>query len=161
MNIWSKNRAPEDQLEFCFMSEMREADRKPKADLKRFPEPKNDNDRLFNLQAEFYDRDCDDTIFWQMWTLAEKVCERIIKKKTRSSRHKYDRDELDEKKSIAVEYVMRRFKYETGYCVTSNWIVALEQGVKHALEYQTEAQKIVDYVPIESLSNIAIEGDYE
>lgn len=161
MNIWNKNTAPEHQLEFSFMQDIYTQEAKPKCELKRIAEPKNDNDILFNLQAEYYEKGCDDAVFWKMWTVAEKVVGRLLKKKIKQSRHFYNEDEIEDKKGIAVEYVMRRFKYGTGYVVEYNWIVALENGVKHALEYQTKADQIVVFVPQEKITTklVNILGD--
>lgn len=150
-NIYSKNQCNALQPEFDFMKEIREQEKKPKAELKYFENPKNDNELLFNYQKEFYDGN--EQAFWKMWMLSEVVVLRIIRGKIRRHPHKYTQEEIEDKKGIAVEYVLRRFKYETGYCVTTNWIDALKCGVKHALEYQTKADRIIDFVDWDSLSN--------
>lgn len=152
MNIYSKNNQGENgQIEFSFMDEIREEEKKPKAELLYFENPKNDNEQMFNYQKEFYEGD--ELAFWKLWQLAELVAERIIRTKIKASKHRYSEDEIADKKGIAVEYVLRRLKYENGYCITTNWIVAIESGVKHALEYQTKADKLVNFVDWETMKN--------
>lgn len=156
MNIWQKGGPPQDgQRELAFMDDVRAEERKPKSALKRFGAPKNDNEELFNLQAEFYDKGLSDEAFWKMWTVAEKVALRLVRSRLKKDRRRFDDDFVSFKAAEAVEYVLRRFKKEQGYVVTTNWITALEAGVRHALDYAKEADKLVDFVPMEALEAMA------
>ena len=118
--------------------------------LRRFDNPVNDNERLFNLQYEYLTTGS--LKAWQdMFQLFYKVCGNVIKRFKRENKISIlTREEFQEKQIIACEYVMRRFKakkykygYEDapGYYIKTNWIEAAKMGVIHAIKYKTKAEK--------------------
>ena len=142
------------------MDEIRAEENKPKSKPKRVSEPKDDNGALFNLQADYYESERSDEAFWKMWSLARTVAERIVRSELKKAKRRADEDFVADKALDATEYVLRRFKYGRGYVVTTNWIDALKRGVQHALDYAKGADRIVDFVPIETLESVAYcDGD--
>lgn len=70
----------------------------------------------------------------------------LIQKERKQKGFFLDCDLYEEKKACAVEYVLRRYKTRFGYCVTSNFISVLRDGVRHALYHRTKADMLVDFV---------------
>lgn len=122
----------------------------PLPELKYFAEPKNDNEKLFNLQKKYYDaRNKGDeksanALYWDMWLLSGKVAERIIRKIVAARGLEFCDDEVQDKVSETCLYLLRRFNTRINYAVTTNWIVAIKDSVRHALDYQTELEKNTD-----------------
>lgn len=112
--------------------------------LKHFEEPKNDNERLLNYQYEFLvlgNKKAWDNLF----ILATKVAQRIVVKQVRAKHLAVDAIDIPEKVSIAVEYVMRRYKNNSGWVVRDNYISAIKSGVIHALYYRKKIDDVTDY----------------
>lgn len=128
------------------LNELEKCDTKTrqKLKLKYFEVPKNDNEKLFNLQKLFYDSKNDDDetktnlIFWQMWQLTAKVAQRIIIKTVQARGLEFAPDEVADKVSDTCEYLLRRFKTYNNYFVSTNWIIAIRDSARHALDYQTK-----------------------
>ena len=112
--------------------------------LKHFEEPKNDNERLLNYQYEFLvlgSKKAWDNLF----ILATKVAQRIVVKQVRNKHLAVDAIDIPEKVSVAVEYVMRRYKNNSGWVVRDNYISAIKSGVIHALYYRKKIDDVTDY----------------
>ena len=108
--------------------------------LPHYEEPKNDNERLMNYQIEYITTNS--ALAWgKLIELSFVVTKRLIWLWMKKHKTKLDEIEQDEKTSIAVEYVLRRYKTRVGWCVTKNFITALNDGVKHAMLYTTEIEK--------------------
>lgn len=113
--------------------------------LKYFPEPKNDNEKLFNLQKQFLESG-DKKYFWEMWLLSRHVARNLIIKEMQKKRKKLDESELEEKIEDTCEYLLRRFFTRSNYCVTTNFIIALRDSMRHALYYRTKLDKATCYI---------------
>jgi hypothetical protein len=127
--------------------------------LLTYENPKNDNEKLCNLQAEFL-RTHSKKAEAQLWTTCLEVVHKFINLEQKEKHFFMNEEDKQDKAIEAVEYVMRRYMrhYKTqrdkGRMDTQFWagrtsfLNALYGGVKHALYYeggQKETVKI-DYV---------------
>lgn len=113
--------------------------------LPYYQNPKNDAERLMNYQFD-YIKNGSEQAWGELITLSFKVTKRLVWKWMKSHKLRLDDIEQDEKTSIAVEYVLRRYKTRIGYCVTKNFITTLEKGVEHAMLYKTKMDVETDYI---------------
>jgi hypothetical protein len=103
--------------------------------LPYFPTPQNDNEKMLNFQKELLSgsRRAEK----ELWTLAIKVAERMVRKEAKEHQKILDPEEVYDKAMEAVEYVLRRYRktYRDGrlYAVTKNYISAIYNGVRHAM----------------------------
>lgn len=104
-----------------------------------FDNPQNDNEMLFNYQYE-YIKNNSEKAWGDLITLSFKVTKRLVWLWMKKNKLHLDAIEQDEKTSIAVEYVLRRYKKNIGYCINKNFISALKEGVKHAMLYTTKIE---------------------
>ena len=73
-------REDDGQLEFSFMDDIRDAERRRVRDsLVHYPEPVNDNQRLLNCQYEWI-RNGDKKAGEMLWMLARKVALRMVRR---------------------------------------------------------------------------------
>lgn len=108
--------------------------------------PKNDSEKLLNYQFNYL-KNGDMNAWGNLISLSFIVTKRLVWRWMKKNHLKLDDIEQDEKTSIAVEYVLRRYKTRIGYCITKNFITALNDGVKHAMLYSTkidEATSLLD-----------------
>lgn len=141
------------QLEFSFMEELREQEKKRTEDrvLPYFPHPRDDNQRLLNYQHDWLANG--DTGAWSnLWGLAQKVARRMIR--AMGKRRGFTLTKLDEDDRVesAVCYVLRR--YQDGWYVKKAYLKAIKEGVIHALWYRTLADEVQDSVPEEQMALI-------
>lgn len=142
------------QLEFSFMDDIRDAERRRVRDsLVHYPEPFNDNQRLLNCQYEWI-RNGDKKAGEMLWMLARKVALRMVRREEKKRGCFFDSSTRQDKASEAVMYILRR--YPRNWFVRHSFPDALWHGVKHALDYRTKAEEMVDFVPDEVLVNIQI-----
>lgn len=112
-------------------------------ELPYFPNPKDDNEMLFNYQYDFLVNKNPEA--WQkLMTLSYKVIQRIIWGLLKQKKIVLDEEEQMEKASIAIEYVLRRYDKNIGYRVNNNFILFLKDGVKHAIKYKTKLEQNTD-----------------
>lgn len=112
-----------------------------KLELKYYPEPKNDNERLMNYQYE-YIKNGSEEAWGKLITLSFEVTKKLIWRWMSEHKAGYlDEIDQDEKTSIAVEYVLRRYINNIGYSIKKNFITALNEGVKHAMLYKTKMDR--------------------
>lgn len=112
--------------------------------LKHFENPKNDNEKLLNYQYEFLvlgSKKAWDNLF----ILATKVAQRIVVKQIKEKHLAIDVIDIPEKVSVAVVYIMRRYKNDSGWVVRNNYISAIKSGVIHALYYRKKIDEVTDY----------------
>lgn len=113
--------------------------------LLHYENPKNDNEKLMNYQYQFLKFD-DKKAWGDLLILAFQVTERLVYSWCKKNKIFMDKEAVADKTSIAVEYVLRRYKSQSliGYCVQKNYIHALRLGVKHAMKYTTKIQYNTD-----------------
>lgn len=113
--------------------------------LPHYEEPQNDSERLLNYQYDYIKKGSEEA-WGHLIELAFVVTKRLVWRWMKNHKIKLDEIEQDEKTSIAVEYVLRRYKTRVGYCVTKNYITALNDGVKHAMLYTTMIAENTVYI---------------
>jgi len=111
--------------------------------------PINDNELLLNYQYEFIVHD-DQNAYAKLLELANLVTKRLISRWLRN-RGKFldvywDEITKDEKAMEAMVYVLRRYSTRVGWYVSTNFIVALNEGVRHVTGYETKIGKAITYV---------------
>lgn len=113
--------------------------------LPYFSNPKDDNELLLNYQHDFI-KNNDQEAWGKLLILSSVVSKRLLWKWL-SEHPKEFLDDIaqDEKVSIAVLYVLRRYKENVGWYVKKNFISALKSGVLHAMRYTTEIDKNTVY----------------
>lgn len=113
-----------------------------KMDLPYFAQPKGDNQILLNYQHDYIKYG--DTEAWgKLLGLAFEVTKRLIWAWLKQHRDVYlDEIGQDEKASIAMEYVLRRYSKNVGWYVKKNYIGALKGGVMHAMSYTSKIEKM-------------------
>lgn len=117
-------------------------------ELPFFNNPKNDNEKLINLQYMFLARN-DKKAQAELWLKSTEIAKKLIKKERKEKAFFLDPDDLDDKALEAVEYVMRRYGKKTEndcWCVRTNYISAIFNGVRHALYYRSKSDELYDRV---------------
>lgn len=109
---------------------------------------KDDNKRLLELQERFLSGD---SRAWdELWLLSSAVCKRIIRHEQETKGFFISQDDLKDKTTSAVEYVLRRYRktYKSGksYKIEKNFVSALYFGVRHSLYYRSEKDKAFDNI---------------
>lgn len=110
--------------------------------LPYFEHPKGDNQVLLNYQHDYIKYG--DTAAWgKLLELAFEVTKRLIWAWLKEHRDVYlDEIGQDEKASIAMEYVLRRYSKNVGWYVDKNFIGALKGGVMHAMSYTSKIEEM-------------------
>lgn len=110
--------------------------------LPYFPDPQNDNERLLNYQFDFIKNN--DMVAWgNLITLAYKIAKIYVRRFLKNNKGFFlDEYEQEEKVDIAVEYVLKRYKENPTWCVTKNYLSALNNGVTHAMLYKTKSDEV-------------------
>ncbi len=106
--------------------------------LPHFDAPRDDNQKLLNLQYEFL-RTGSDGARREFFTMAYEVIHRIIWHY--AGRECWDEERRLDAASAAFEYVFRRYTDGSGWHVGKNFISALKNGVRHALWYRTRKDR--------------------
>lgn len=115
--------------------------------LKYFVNPQNDNEKLFNYQRAWFFGD--EAAWGDLIRTAFLVCMKLISKYLRENKKRgiyWDEIQKKEKAMEAMVYVLRRYNSNVGWCVTTNFITVLQDGVRHATEYTTKILNAVVYV---------------
>lgn len=139
-SVEESNRAKKEKEHLRLVEEAQE-----KMKLPYFENPKNDNERLLNFQHD-YIKNKDQKAWGELLTLSFIVAARIVRKEVYENKLPYDEVDQDEKTSIAVEYVLRRYKKNIGWYVSKSYISALKKGVIHAIYYQTKKDAETDSI---------------
>ncbi|MBP5283525.1 MAG: hypothetical protein J6Y93_02540 [Treponema sp.] len=157
------------QVELCFTGKVR---------LPRYDSPKTDNERLLTYQAEWLE-DGSDAAREQLWNLAVKVARRCAAGVFRMRKIKFTRDDVDDVACEGILYVFRRYKsplvqqkrkgkvvgyyidlYGWNYCVLKDYVSVIKNGVRHAIDYRTKADRLVDFVDGSVLEIMTAEKEF-
>lgn len=115
-------------------------------DLPYFENPRTDTEKLLNYQFE-YIKNGNPAAYAKLLDLAFQVCKNLVRWYLKTHKDMYlDEIGQDEKASIAMEYVIRRYKYNIGWYVRENYVGALKGGVLHAMTYENTTDKNTIYV---------------
>lgn len=127
--------------------------------LLHYEHPKNQNEELMNYQYEFLINNSQ--IAWgKLITLSFEVTKKLVWKAVREQSLPLDEIDVEERTSIAVEYILRRYQTRIGYCVQKNYIYALNQAVCHALHYITKLDSNTSYLEDSVKEHSKDYGDY-
>lgn len=108
--------------------------------LPYYPNPKDENALMMNYQYEYLMQGKKES-WGKLIVLANKVCERMVYGWCAKKNQWLDKTAIQEKASIAMEYVLRRYETNIGYAITTNFIIQLQNGVKHAMLYTTAMEE--------------------
>ncbi|MGP1368050.1 MAG: hypothetical protein ACTTKX_02165 [Treponema sp.] len=124
-------------------------------DLPFYENPETDEQRLMTAQHDFLL--FNSTKAWQeLWTLTITVAGRAIAAERKKKKFYLSADDKADKQIDAAEYLLRRYKTIRGYFVRGNFIAAIIDSVRHVLYYQSESDKLVDFVSIEKLETMPV-----
>lgn len=124
-------------------------------DLPFYENPETDEQRLMTAQHDFLL--FNSTKAWQeLWTLTITVAGRAIAAERKKKKFYFSADDKVDKQIDAAEYLLRRYKTIRGYFVRGNFIAAIIDSVRHVLYYQSESDKLVDFVAIEKLETMPV-----
>lgn len=123
----------------------------PPRDLLRFPDPKNDNEKLLNYQYEWLVHK--DAKAWEgLWILSRQIARRMILTLAKKKGFVMDPLTLEDKADDAIIYILRR--YQRGWYVRKAYHKAIKEGVIHAIWHRTKAQKNEVLMDDETISRI-------
>ena len=126
----------------------------PPRDLLRFPDPKNDNERLLNYQYEWLVHQ--DAKAWEgLWILSRQIARRMILTLAKKKGFSMDPLTLEDKADDAIIYILRR--YQRGWYVRKAYHKAIKEGVIHAIWHRTKAQKNEVLMDDETISRLTKE----
>ena len=149
---WSRYRNVEWQQLLLFDLPEEEKEKPEPEELPYFAEPKNDNERLFNLQKEYYEGD--KNALSKMFLILAKIAPKIVNIESKKRRliltKAYMRDIGEEAVMIFIESVLQK-----QLVVKTSFIAYLRLQVLRALFYQTKSQKFEKWM---SENNISLFG---
>lgn len=110
-----------------------------------FPNPKDDNEKLLNLQYNFL-KSGSQADWWKLLEFSQVIMKRLVWHFMKQKKISLDEISQDEKVGIALVYVMRRYETTIGYYVSKNYISFLKGGVRHAFDYhnKTDDELLLD-----------------
>lgn len=149
---WSRYRNVEWQQLLLFDLPEEEKEKPEPEELPYFAEPKNDNERLFNLQKEYYegDKNALSKMFLILARIAPKIVNIESKKRRLILTKAYMKDIGEEAVMIFIESVLQK-----QLVVKTSFIAYLRLQVLRALFYQTKSQKFEKWM---SENNISLFG---
>ena len=149
---WSRYRNVEWQQLLLFDLPEEEKQKPEPEELPYFAEPKNDNERLFNLQKEYYEGD--KNALSKMFVILERIAPKIVNIESKKRRliltKAYMKDVGEEAVMIYIESVLQK-----QLVVKTSFIAYLRLQVLRALFYQTKSQKFEKWM---SENNISLCG---
>lgn len=149
---WSRYRNVEWQQLLLFDLPEEEKEKPEPEELPYFAEPKNDNERLFNLQKEYYEGD--KNALSKMFVILERIAPKIVNIESKKRRliltKAYMKDVGEEAVMIYIESVLQK-----QLVVKTSFIAYLRLQVLRALFYQTKSQKFEKWM---SENNISLCG---
>lgn len=118
-------------------------------DLPYFENPKNDNERLLNLQYEY--RKGEEKALTQIYTISINVCKKFIAAKAKGNRHirQLSSEQKEEKAIDATNYVIMRFIKKKNWYIKTSFTAYLYLRVLHELYHQRKVDKIVSFIDLE------------
>ena len=147
--------------------------------LPRFECPCNDNERLLTWQAEWLE-DGSENARARLWDLAIRIAERCAVGMYRSRKVKFRREDVEDVAHEGVLYVFRRYSfpyvqarhggnvrgyyidlYGWNYCVLKDYVSIIKNGVRHAIDYRTKADRLLDFVDADIIDALAEDGGFE
>lgn len=118
--------------------------------LPHFPNPKNDNEELLELQYKF--KQGDKNALALLYQKSSVLCFKFVNKQTRKNKRikRLSNDERQEKAHDSASYLIQRLLKDSDFAVYKSFTAYLYLRVLHELYYQSEADKIVDFVDLQT-----------
>lgn len=141
------------QLEFDFDELHEKPNEVQKPHILHFDKPRNDNERLLNLQFDFYNGD--KNALTKMYTLGQKVALKFIQTIAKNNGHvaRLSEEIKREKAHNAITYIISQYLKKDGYAIRKSFTGYLYLRVKHELFYQRKVDRIVEFVDLDNLQN--------
>lgn len=106
-------------------------------ELPYFEAPKNDSEKLFNLQFRYL-KNGDEAARKELYLLSYEIMRRLLWRRMKKGGLGWlDKESQNEIVSDAFLYVFRRYEKGEGYAVTKSFISVLKSGIRHAVDYTT------------------------
>lgn len=110
--------------------------------LPYYPEPENDNQKLFNLQKEYYEGR--ESALVDMFTILNNVAPKLINIEMNSTKRYFTQDKIDELAIDAVCLFIRQIK-KNNLKIQKSFIAYLRLQVLKVVNNQTKAQQFEKY----------------
>lgn len=155
-------------LEFDFWKEeqkVRDAEKKAQEEkrqaeinaLKTYAKPVNDNQELFNLQAEYYKTGNENALV-KMFERLEVIAAKLINKECRSKKLWFTRQHKEEFALDAAAAVIEQVN-KNGLMVKKSFVAYLLLQVRKAMFNRTKARKLEDYSVLKNCNFMELSDD--
>lgn len=114
------------------------AEKIPQQNLPYFSDPKTDNERLFNLQHDYYAGD--EKVLVEMFKLLQEIAPKIVNIETKKRRLSLSKQQMDDMGKEAVFIFVEQF-LKNKLVVKTSFIAYLRLQVLRVVFYQTKNQK--------------------
>lgn len=120
--------------------------------LPSFDNPKDDNERLFNLQFRFRTKG-DKTALAEMYAVCKNICRKLFFEEIAAV--KKQQLSIDEKAQDCASYIVEQFLSRDDFFIKKSFIAYCYLRVRHELFYQSKNNSIVDFVDKDFFNCIA------
>lgn len=124
--------------------------------LPAFENPKDDNEKLFNLQFRYRTKG-DKTALAEMYYICARVCKKLLHKEINVVKKKHI--SITEKAHNCAEYIIEQFLSREDFVIKKSFIAYCYLRVQHELFYQSKSDSIVDFVDKDFFASIGVEND--
>lgn len=143
-------------LDFDFFEQEKQEEKKEIDRLPFFEKTENDNQRLMNLQSEYYHGKPEKLD--EMFLLLLEIARKIISKEAKEKKLIFSRDHKEElaidSVSLMIEQILKnKLKIKT------NWVAYLYLQVKKTMYTRTKAKKLEDYCVKNNIDFFALSED--
>lgn len=137
-------------------AEEKERIKKIYASLPRFQDPKNDDERLLNLQSEFR-REGKESALSEMLRLAFPVAMKCIRREARKNGkvRALDYPAMVDKATDAVSYILAAFSDFPDFVIAKSFTAYIYLRVKKELYYHKKSDELVEFVDADALNSAA------
>lgn len=126
--------------------------------LPHYEDPKNDNERLLELQYQFKHGDPD--ALQKIYKLSYQICMKFINSEAKRNKHIRRLDYYDklEKAHNAATYILEQYVKRETFSIKKNYPGYLYLRIQHELYYRREVDKIVDFIDLEDMETLEDPG---
>lgn len=129
-------------LDFDFFEQEKQEEKKEIDDLSFFEKPENDNQRLMNLQYEYYHGRTEKLD--EMFLLLLEIARKIISKEAKEKKLIFSTDHKEELAVDSVSLVIEQI-LKNNLKIKASWIAYLYLQVKKTMYSRTKAERLEDY----------------
>lgn len=122
----------------------------------RIENPVTDNDRLFNLQFDYYNGNKDQDLLWKMFPILNKVAYRYVRKEKELKKFIMSDADMREKAEDAALKVIDKYR-KSNYICEKSVTSLLYLQVLEVLYHMTMAQKFEKYCEENNLNLFAMD----